>query len=171
MPNLSAKQIAINVAKQAARESNEFLKTAGQQVLATPESSREQESNPTRIPQEREAVVDRQQQAPKKDLSFMNIYKNELEQIRQENLFKELQKRIAEGEEIPLEDFATQLTSEQREVLKAQMEAVRVRKEAMKKEKSDTIPQIVSKRARGMIGGMVKKRNEQHIETRQAPSG
>lgn len=160
----SAKQIAINAAKQAARESNEFLKEAGKEVLGTPEAPKHEER-----PQE--PAKETPQEPPKKDLSFLNNYKGELEQIHRDNLFKELQQKIAEGIEIPLEDYIKELSVEQREVLKAQMEAVKMQKAAAKNQKMQESPlQVIAKKGRQMVN-KIKKQNEQHVETRQAPSG
>lgn len=100
----------------------------------------------------------------------MNELRGELEQIRRENLFNELQKKISEGEYIALGDYEKDLGYEQREVLKAQMEAIQERKAKEISTRKETIPQIISKRARGMMG-TIKKRNQQHVEMRQPPSG
>ncbi len=158
----TAKQVAVNTAKQVAYESNEFLKSTREQIA------------PIEIPEKKEeqGQKEAQQEQPKpKDMSFLNDYKSELEQIRRDNLFKELQRKISEGEEIPLKNYIRDLSSEQREVLKAQMEAVKVRKEmAENAQKKDSFPQVISKKGRGMLNSF-KKRNQQHVEMRQPPSG
>lgn len=158
----TAKQVAINAAKQAARESNEVLRTAGEQIFSSSEKPQERQEG------KKEDIA--QNNPPQKNLSFLNEYKGELEQIRRDNLFKELQREIAEGEEISLENYVKELGSEQREVLKAQMEAMKTRREAAANQKHESIPQIISKRARGMMG-IIKKRSQQHVEMRQPPSG
>lgn len=158
---MNSKQAAINVAKQVANESNEILKTAKEQITYTTPNQNEATSSKPKEEQEK----------PKpRNLSFLNDYKNELEEIGRENLYKELQRKISEGEEIPLGDFANQLSSYQREVLKAQMEAAKSQKEAAKAHESETPLQIISKRGRGIIN-TVSQRNKQHVEMRQPPSG
>ncbi|HWA51663.1 MAG TPA: hypothetical protein VG895_01250 [Patescibacteria group bacterium] len=158
----SSKQIAINAAKLVARESNEVLKTAGEQIMPSPQDEKK--------PGDPERPKEVEGQRPK-NLSFLNEYKQELNEIKRENLFKELQRKIAGGETVYLENYINELGHEQREVLKAQIEVMENRKlqeESSKKESG--IPQIISKKARGMITGMVKKRNQQNVETRMPPS-
>src|SRR5260221_12181960 len=131
----SAKQAAIAVAKQAAREGNEFLKSAHEQIAPTPEIPKENQQEPKK---------ETPDPPPQKNLSFLNEYKGELEQIRRDMLFKELQEKIANGEEIPLENYIKELSSEQREVLKAQMEAVKMQKmRAQISQKQDSFPQVI----------------------------
>jgi glutaredoxin len=99
----------------------------------------------------------------------MNEYRNELEQIRKETLFKDLMKKITGGEFVALADYVNDLSFEQREVLRAQMEAVKNRREeeARERKEKETVPQIISKRARGMVGAFV--RNKQlKIERKQS---
>jgi len=161
----TAKQVAIQAAKQTVRESNEFIKSAREQIAPPPQSEQHQEK-----PEEKkeEPKVDEAHLASQKS-RMMQAYDSELTQIRRDNLFKELQRKISQGEEITLEDFITQLSSEQREVLKAQMEAIKMQKEAAQSQSQNSIPEIISKKGRQMFN-KIKKRNEQHVETRQPPS-
>ncbi len=52
------------------------------------------------------------------------------------------------------------------------MEVIQRQKEAaqMTKQK-DNLPQVIAKKGRNAMMGMFKKKNEQHVETRQPPSG
>ncbi|CAN5335939.1 hypothetical protein BH10PAT1_BH10PAT1_0580 [soil metagenome] len=156
----TAQQIAQNVAKTVANESNEVLKNAVEQIFANPEVQREKQK-PAEAPV---APVEKP-----KDLSFLREYKTELDQIRRDNLFKELQKKITEGEEVLLESYVNELSYEQREVLKAQMEAVKIRKQASVVQQNQSLPQIISRKGRGMLNSF-KKQNQQHVEMRQPPS-
>lgn len=173
MPNIpqTAKQTAINIAKQTARESSEFLKIAKEQVAPTENAKSGKEPEAHEQSQKKEEDQNKENIGNLREhSSFMGAYKQELEQIRKENLFKKLQKRIAEGEEIPLLNYVNELTSEQREVLKAQMEAVKVRREQEEEaKKKNILPEVISKKGRQMFN-MFKKRNEQYVETRQPPS-
>lgn len=165
MVKQTAQQIAQTIAKQTLHESNEVLKSAREQIMPTPELPKEQkrEAPETKKPETNEA---------KPNLSFLNSYKQELEEIRRETLFKDLQQRISEGEEIPLESYQKELSFEQREVLKAQMEAVKMQKQsALNSQKKQSTLQVVAKKGRNTMMGMFKKKNEQHVETRQPPSG
>src|SRR5258708_17165030 len=121
----TAKQIAIQAAKQTIRESNEFLKSTREQIAPLPQTEVKQKPEQKK----EEPKVDEAKLANQKS-RMMQAYDSELNEIRRDNLFKELQRKISEGEEIALQDFAEELTSDQREVLKAQMEAVQIQKEA-----------------------------------------
>jgi ABC-type phosphate transport system auxiliary subunit len=163
----TAQQIARSVARQSLNESNEFLKAAREQIAPALEVPHQEAPKPS-IP-----VQNAEQSEANKNQSIRlkEAYGAELEQIRRDNLFKDLQRKIAEGQTVPLEDYINELGSEQREVLKAQMEAVQVRKKnAELKGKKDSLPKIISKKGRGMFN-KIKKQNEQHVETRQPPSG
>ncbi len=167
----TAKQAAIATARQVARQSNEILNSARQQIAPTPEISRP-ESKPTPSSEPR---VNPEQEKQRKEASLRNMmrsYDTELSEIRRENLFKELQRKISEGEEVPLEDFAGgELSSEQKDVLKAQMEAVQAQKNATQVQSQESPLQVVAKKGRNAMMGMFKKKNETHVETRQPPSG
>lgn len=158
----TAQQIARQVARQTFEESEKFLKTAREQISPIPQ--RQEQQRKEEKPQEQEPT-------PPKTNRLMQTYNAELEEIRRDNLFKDLQRKIANGEDIPLESYQNVLSIEQLQVLKAQMEAIQGRKtteESAKKQES--IPQIVSKKARGMLNTF-KKRQQQHVEMRQPPSG
>ena len=157
----TAKQIAISAAKQVLHESNEILKSVGEQIAPIPELPK---------PKNLEQPEEVEENKPK-DLSFLNVYKSELDEIRRENLFKELQRKISEGEDVYIENYAMQLASEQKDVLKAQMEAVKMQKEATKVQQRESPLQVVAKKGRNAMMGMFKKKNEQHVEMRQPPSG
>lgn len=161
----TAKQQAINVAKIAARESNEVLKSAAEQLSPFPQTEKKEVNKQKLEDPERAPRVEGQ-----KNLSFLNEYKAELNEIRRDNLFKELQSKISEGESVPLENYINELSYEQREVLKAQMEAIRVRIDTQNtNQQKSGIREVVSKKGRQMFN-KIKKRNEQHVETRMPPS-
>jgi hypothetical protein len=166
---ISAKQTAQKaaqaVAKQASYETGEFLKSAREQVMTPPETPRQDENKKQEAPQEQ-----KEDSTNKRHVSYLESYQQELEQIRRENLYKELLKKVTEGEVVPLEDYAKELSFEQRQVLKAQMEAVKARREQTEQEQStNSLPQIISKQGRRMFNKL-KKQNEMHVETRQPPS-
>ncbi len=165
--NQTAKQIAVSAAKKAAYESNEILKTAGQQILSSPETSQQKPQ-----PEEQKTVTPQKEAEARKEASLKNMmrsYEGELNQIKRDNLFKELQRKISEGIEVPLEDFANELSSEQKDVLKAQIEATLSQQSSQNSQKRESIPQIISKKGRQMVN-KIKKQNEMHVETRQPPS-
>src|SRR5260221_11187174 len=159
----TAQQIAQNVAKQTLHESNEFLKSARKQIAPIPEppQNERQASVPSKVEEKKP-----------ENLSFLNSYKSELEEIRRESLFKEMQQKISEGEFVPLENYIKELSFEQREVLKAQIEVIENQKQAAAiSQQKDSPLQVVAKKGRNAMMGMFKKKNEQHVETRLPPSG
>lgn len=171
MVKQTAKQIAINTAKQFARESNEMMKDVGEQLAVTPEIKKEGSSNAK--PQEGKINKNDQNLAKLRSNSRqMQELRQELEGIEKQDKYKELQRRISEGEDIALIDYVNELSSEQREVLESLKRAVHEQKDnQMKVQGRESLPQIISKRARGAVQGMVKKRNSSPVEMRQPPSG
>ncbi len=168
----TAKQLAIQTAKTTLRESNEFLKIARQQIAPIPEAPRSAEKPISPKPSESGP-----KQEPNVDQNKLQVQSNrlkealdrELEDIRKENIFKDLQKRISEGEELNLENFQ-ELSLDQKQVLYAEMEAVKARKEANTiNSKKSSLTEIVGKKGRKMFN-VIKGRNEKHVETRQPPS-
>jgi len=159
----TAQQIAKQVARNSFEESEKFARAAREQISPV-------QRVPENQTQQREEKPKEQEQIPPKTNRLLQSYNTELEEIRRDNLFKDLQIKIANGEDVPLENYQNELSSEQREVLKAQIEAIEVRKNAEVSKQNESLPQIVSKRARGMMNTF-KKRNQQHVEMRQPPSG
>jgi len=62
-----------------------------------------------------------------KSSRLIEALERELGDIHKQDIFKDLQARITDGEIIPLEDYS-ELSMEQKQVLKAQMEAVAFQK-------------------------------------------
>ncbi|MDP1710248.1 MAG: hypothetical protein Q8L28_01400 [bacterium] len=124
----SAKSLAQQIAKQMAQEPLEIIKSVGDQL------SNRQEVRPLdkgNLPErdQRKEVNDADVLNDKlKSTRMVEALNREISDIQKQDLFSDLQRRIADGEEVPLEDFA-ELTFEQRDVLKAQMEAIKVQKE------------------------------------------
>lgn len=157
----TAQQIAKQVARNTFEESEKFAKAAREQISPVPQTQEKHEQKEEKRQEE---------PIPPKTNRLMQTYNAELEDIRRENLFKDLQIKIANEEDVPIENYQNELSSEQREVLKAQIEAIKARKAAEESRQNESIPQIVSKKARGMLNTF-KKRNQQHVEMRQPPSG
>jgi hypothetical protein len=125
----SAKSLAQQIAKQMAREPLEILKTASGQVSGMEKQAPGESQPQPQNPEEQTKLIHHQQEIQDKMKSSrqMEALERELSDIRKQDLFSELQKRISEGEEVPLEDYA-ELSMEQKQVLKAQMEAVEFQK-------------------------------------------
>jgi hypothetical protein len=123
----SAKDLAREIAKQMAGELPEVLKTAGSQVtgMEKPQGGeRSQEAQPQGGNEAKIMAHQQELQDKMKAGRRMEALDRELDDIRKQAVFKDLQRRISEGEEPPLEDFE-ELSMEQKQVLKAQMEAVK----------------------------------------------
>lgn len=173
----TTKTLAQKIAKQMAQEPLELLKSARSQVTG-------QEYSETQNPQEQQYDPDQQAKAQHEQLTaqdnakssrLIEAFQRELEDVRKQNLLKDLQKRIAEGETIPLEDYP-ELSLEHKQVLKAQMEAVAMRIANAKKENAKSgIIEVVAKKGRQMMGAMGKKtamkREQTHVEKPVPPSG
>lgn len=161
------------IIKQIAQEPLEILKTAGEQV------SGEAEASAAEIPQDTENSSDqnkllthqRKLQDEMKSGRRMEALNRELEDIQKQDLFSGLQRRIAEGEQIPLEDYG-ELSMEQKQVLKAQMEAVRVQR-AKVEYTGDRLIEPTAKRGRrfGPSRKQEVERQQTHVEKPVPPSG
>ena len=99
-----------------------MLKAAKEQVTGSEAPKEEGGSEKQKIVNQQDQLQDKM-----KSSRLMEAYQRELTDIQKEELFKDLQRRIAQGEEIPLENYPG-LSIEQKQVLKAQMEAVAARK-------------------------------------------
>ncbi len=158
MPNISAKaadsakKMAQSVAKQFTDESLEILKTASAQISGSEQADRQEVRPLDNKNQESKdkAFQDQQELQDKmKSSRRMEAYQRELEDIRKQDVFKDLQERIAQGEEVPLNDYS-ELTVEQKQVLNAQMEAIRFQKKQAE--------YVESQNSGGLFGSAKKSR-------------
>lgn len=164
----NAKAVARKMAQQALQEPFEILKTATRQIEGIPNQEAQQQDAPQ--PEEKKGPTP-EEEAQKKaqEQRLMQAFSAEMDQIRKQNLFKDLQTKIANGEQVPLNDYP-ELTAEEKQALMAQAEAVKAQKAAQVQSQSETIPQIVSRKGRKMFGGVGLKREQTKTETRQPPS-
>lgn len=169
----SAKNLAQAVAKQFARESQEILRTAKSQVAG--ETLRPQEA-PQNSPQEAGAAGNPEGHGELQDkikaVRRMEALNRELEDMHKQEVFKDLQKRISQGEEIPLENYS-ELSMEQKQVLRAQMEAVKIQKEQMENQSVPEVPGVRSKPSRRFGAGQKREAEKQQtrVEKPVPPSG
>ena len=155
------------VARQMAQEPFEVLRTAGKQV-----SGQEKQPQKNSIPSPKENTHQKPQPLDEaamkqKNLRRLEAHRSELESMKGQKTFEELQKRISEGEDIPVQNF-TELSMEQKQVLNAQMEAVKNRKKAMESDKPLVEPS--TKRGKGVLKGKLD-RIKRKAEIRMGPSG
>lgn len=172
----SAKTLAQQIAKQMAREPLEVLKTASTQITGV-EAPRPPETLPTPQTAEDQAkFVHHQQELQDKMKSsrLMEALERELGDIHKQDVFKDLQSKIAEGVEVPLKDYP-ELSMEQKQVLKAQMEAVSYQKKQQEYAESQSGGSLFgsAKKGRKMGGGQKAEAEKQQtrVEKPVPPSG
>lgn len=166
------KQAIKKSAQQMANEPLELLKSAAKQVtgsenLPFTESPKVQEQpKEDSVPQEE---INYKKRVAEQDGRHLQALESELKDIRRQKLFNDLMKRIQNGEDIPLEEF-TELSYEQKDVLKAQMQAVKARN-AQPIQSGIDMP--AAKRGRRMGGGQKKSAQQQttRVEKPVPPSG
>ena len=171
----SAKNLAQQIAKQMAREPLEILKDAKEQAIGE-ESFGQPDSQQFDDLDHRKKLLERQNEIQDKMKSSrrMEALDRELDDIRKQDLFKDLQRRISEGEEIPLEDYP-ELSMEEKQVLKAQMEAVKYQKQQTEYMESQSGGSLFgsAKKGRKMRGGQKGEAEKQQtrVEKPVPPSG
>ncbi len=121
------KQAIKKSAKTFADEPLELLKSARKQITGEemPEDQDYEKSNVIQGPSQEEQKYKKEKE--EQDGRHIEALESELKDIRRQKIFNELMQRIQNGEDIPLEEFS-QLSYEQKDVLKAQMEAIKKQK-------------------------------------------
>lgn len=167
----SAKNLAQTIAKQIVREPSEILEdvreqTSGETLNSTrpPEN---QNNDQGKIIEQQEKLNDQMKSGRR-----MEALQKEIEDIRKQDMFKDLQRRISEGEEVSLEEYP-ELSMEQKQVLMAQMEAVKNQKAAADKNVLTEVPTIHSKPSRRFGAGQKQQaeKEQTRVEKPVPPSG
>lgn len=170
----SAKSLAQQVARQMAREPLEILKdareqTTGQELSGQPDNQQFKAlDNQTKAVEHQNELQDKM-----KATRRMEALNRELEDIHKQDKFSDLQKRISEGEQISLEEYP-ELSMEQKQVLNAQMEAVKNRIEMQKSQSQNTLVEPAAHKGRQLFnfGKKQSMKNEQtRVEKPVPPSG
>ncbi|WKZ25665.1 MAG: hypothetical protein QY322_04800 [bacterium] len=165
------KQAIKKSALQVASEPLELLKNASRQISGEEVAPQQQEvSKPeTEISQDE---VDYKKQTSEQDGRHLQALESELKDIRRQKLFNDLMKRIQDGEDVSVEEFS-ELSFEQRDVLKAQLEAVKKQKIIQQSDPSGLIEPIAKKGRRMMGGGQKQSAQKQttRVEKPVPPSG
>lgn len=164
------KQAIKKSVQQMAREPLELLKTANGQISGSeiesfePISKNEPEPNRDEVNEQKY-----KEQKAEQDGRHLQALESELKDIRRQKIFETLMQRIQNGEEVPLEEF-TELSFEQKDVLKAQIEAVRTRN---LQPVTNELPELSLKRGRKMGGGQkgAARRETTRVEKPVPPSG
>jgi len=169
----TTKDLAQKIARQIAQEPLEILKDARDQMTGV-ETTRQPDSQMAgqQVSQQEKLTEQQKIQDHLKATRRMEAFQRELEDIRKQDLFKSLQEKISQGITIPLEDYPD-LSMEQKQVLKAQMEAVRnqISKQQASGQNSLEIP--VSKKSRRFGSSQKQEAQKQttHVEKPVPPSG
>lgn len=127
--------IAQQSTKQILNEPFELLKTAKRQMsgsefyLPAEKPILRKEDSPS---EEQKALEGKVNQT---DTRRLQALESEMRDIRRQRIFNELQRKIQEGQEVFLNDI-TELSHEQKDVLKAQMETIESQKLKVKGQKS-----------------------------------
>jgi hypothetical protein len=168
----SAKNLAQQIAKQVAREPLEILRdakeqTSGETLNPSVNQQEDQNEEQKRLINDQEKIGDKMKSGRR-----MEALTREIEDIRKQSIFKDLQRRISEGEEISLEEYP-ELSLEQKQVLMAQMEAVKNQRSMANKNTLTEVPTIHSKPSRRFGAGQKSQaeKEQTRVEKPVPPSG
>jgi len=158
----SARDLAQKIARRLSQEPLEVLKTARDQVTSLETSH--SNPQPNQINENQPKNVENQQKLQDKMKSGrrMEALNRELSDIHKQDLFKNLQGKISQGIEVPLEDYP-ELSMDQKQVLKAQTEAV---KNQMINEQMTNDKLIIPTSKRGRRFGQTQKQEAEKQQTR-----
>ena len=167
----SAQDIAKQIAKQIAQEPSEILRDVKEQTGIEIPQQNEFRKNET-VNTDNQNLKQAEESDKLKSARMMQALNRELEDIRKQDLFSDLQKRISAGEKIPLEEYIT-LSLEQKQVLKAQMEAYKIQMQKMENQNYSEVPTIQSKPSRRFGAGQKREAEKQQtrVEKPVPPSG
>ena len=155
------KQSLKKSAKQFADEPLEILKSVRSQVTGENLQPTENPTEKTEDPQKIEDEQKYKQQKAESDGRHLEALENELKDIRRQKLFNELMQKINQGEDVSLEEFS-ELSYEQKDVLKAQIEAVKKQNES-RASQTNTLVEPTAKKGRQLLG---QKQSAQKQTTR-----
>ena len=166
---------AQQIAKQIAREPLEVLKNAESQVSGTSEVVTQNEKPQSRSMADQAKIVQNQNELQDKTKSVrrMDALNQELKDIHKHELFDDLQGKIAQGIEIPVADY-TELSMEQKQVLKAQMEAVKNQMLKNQSQNENALVEPATRKGRQLFNFGKKtqvQREQTHVEKPIPPSG
>lgn len=169
----TAQDTAKQIARQIAQEPAEILKEAGKQVVG--EVSGQQDSQAVRQSDTQSGEKEKKELEDKRFADRrVQALQNEIDDIGKQKIFKDLQAKISEGVEVPLENYP-ELSMEQKQVLKAQMEAVKAQMIDAKytNAKYSEVPTISSKPSRRFGAGQKTEAEKQQtrVEKPVPPSG
>ena len=172
----SAGDLARKIAKQMAQEPLEIAKNVGTQIAGTETQKPQENLTQSQTTENNASSLQEMNSAQDKIKSGrrMEALEQEIKDIHRQELFGDLQSRISQGEEIPLTDYS-ELSMEQKQVLKAQMEAVKYQKQQTEYMESQSGGSLFgsAKKGRKMRGGQKGEAEKQQtrVEKPVPPSG
>lgn len=172
-------QVKQNIKKsvqQMQAEPLEILKTAQEQIFGEElkPNQRTQKEYKDLSPQTSSEELSQKKEGIIADNRNLEALQSEMRDIRRQKLFDKLLQRIQNGEYVAVEEFQ-ELSHEQRDVLKAQLEAVRGQRENAKNANDKPLIEPSSKKSR-RFGGFGKRKNpaekqQTRVEMPLPPSG
>ncbi len=170
------KTVPQDVVRRVADETLEVLGDAKSQVLVSkdkPNNSQMDDGDFLGLKGDYSFSEEERNRQKQADLSRLRELESEIKKVEMEKTVRELQEKIMAGEVVYLENYPG-IPIEQKQVLKAQMEAVRQRLED-RQQVSQPKPEPSTRPSRRFLGfGGSKKRVEdlqRSTETRMPPSG
>ncbi len=165
----TVQDLARNAAKQIANEPSEVLKEAVDQIGGTGIQMPDTQTGTK--PQEENQEYHENQDKVKSQRVFGALQK-EIEDIRRQGIFKDLQASISQGADVPIDNY-TELSMEQKQVLKAQAEAFRNQVRKQQEAGLTEVPTIHSKPNRKFGAGQKQEAEKERtrIEKPIPPSG
>ena len=169
----SAKQLAMDTAKRAAHEPLEILKEVSSQSFGeASKKPQEQDSQSEDNKTQSSNTPQKEASGEKIDTQRLQALEREINQIQSEKIYKDVMQKVTNGEEVSLTDI-TELSPEQKQVLMAQMEAVKQRKQAEAQQPDSTL-NISAKPSRKFFGIGAKQAAQKQttrVERPVPPSG
>lgn len=165
----TAQDLAHNIAKQIANEPSEILKEAAGQVVGDGVQIPDIQTG-TKLQEENQEYHESQDKI--KSQRVFGALQKEIEDIRRGDVFKDLQARISQGVDVPIDNY-TELSMEQKQVLKAQAEAFRNQSRKNEEAGLTEVPTIHSKPSRRFGAGQKQEAEKERtrIEKPIPPSG
>ncbi len=168
-----AKNLAQTIAKQVTGEPWEILKEAGNQVFPQEgqgQVSPNQNSNPEQAAIENNKLLEERDRVRSQRL--IEALTAELRDKTKGDLIKNLQEKIARGEDVYLDNYP-QLTAEEKEMLKKQIETVAIQKQQLQSQNQGLVEPAAKKGRRLFNFGKKTQMQRQQTQTERPlpPSG
>lgn len=157
----SAKSLAQQAAKQIAREPWEILEGVGKQVTGVEQPPYTENHPPGLVPDKARLQEQDKVQCQRR----IEALDRELIEIERQRIFNELQRKIQAGQEVYLNDIA-ELSYEQKDVLKAQMETIKTQMANDKYANVKSLAEPAAKPSRRFAFGKGAKAQAQKEQTK-----